>query len=68
MPKLYLCEARDGSRALTATPQANGNAGLTHLLATVSGTIRGYSGSVNGTTVVYWVDNGPGRGIERSAT
>ena len=65
--KMYVVETRSGGRALTATPQADGSNGLVHLLATVSGTIRGYSGSVTGTTVVYWVDMGPGRGIERSA-
>jgi len=66
---MYVVETRSGQRTLVDTPQANGNAGLTHILdGGVRGRFRGFSGDVDGVVVTYLVDLGPSRGIERSAT
>lgn len=67
MPKLYIVEALDGSRVLTASTQASGS--LVHYVdgGPTLGMLRKYSGFVT-TPVSYFVDDGPTLGEERTAT
>ncbi len=64
-------EALGGSEvdtSATIAAQGSTNAIMRYYAGPTLGFIRGYSGSVNGTTTLYVVDNGPTLGMQLSAT
>jgi len=64
-------EALGGSEvetSATIASQGSTKAIMRYYAGPTLGFVRGYSGSVNGTTTLYVVDNGPTLGMQLSAT